>query len=388
MRNIPVVRSSPLAVSQRPAGFTLVELLVVIAIIGTLVGLLLPAVQVAREAARRSSCSNNMKQWGLAVINHEMAKGAYPAAKSDRLFRVLCSGSTGGVSKWQRYSWVIPCLSFMEEQVLYDQAISYIKTNPTDGQLASPWDSGTRNGIKSPFITQAPIFTCPSDPNNRNTGFGKISYQCNRGDIWWSEGYAYTPDRRSPFVAGWNNSNGASNPEFIQKSSKIGDGTSKTCLLGEVNIGNGTSDIKAGMGYNASLATTSPPSLCQNLLGDSGYAAATTVTSGALPGTRWGDNWNSFSSGFYMSGAPNTARCSGNSATAEYLGVVPASSYHNGGVTIVMCDGATRFVTDDVDAGDQTRSTTNPDSFTGQTIRGIWGAMGSANGQESGVLPD
>jgi len=388
MHRTPVVRRSPLAVAPRSAGFTLVELLVVIAIIGTLVGLLLPAVQVARESARRSSCSNNMKQWGLAVINHEMAKGAYPAAKSDRLFRVICSGSTGG-SKWQRYSWVIPSLSFMEEQVLYDQAISYIKTNPTDEQLASPWDTGTRNGIKSPFVTQPPIFTCPSDPNGRNTGFGKISYQCNRGDIWSSNfGYGNAVDKRSPFVAGWNNTNNSTNPEFIQKSSKIGDGLSKTCLLGEVNIGNGTSDRQAGMGYNVSLTFAGPPSLCQNVLGDSGYAAATTVTSGALPGTRWGDNWNAFSSGFYMSGAPNTARCSGNSASAEYLGVVPASSYHNGGETTVMCDGATRFVTDNVDAGDQTVADTNPSAYTGKSIRGIWGAMGSANGQESGVLPE
>ena len=391
MHRIPAVRRSPLAVSPRPAGFTLVELLVVIAIIGTLVGLLLPAVQVAREAARRSSCSNNMKQWALGVINHEMAKGAYPAAKSDRLFRVLCSGTTGSPQKWQRYSWVIQCLSFAEEQVLYDQAISFIKVNPTDSQIGAPWDTNTRSGIKSPFISQPPIFTCPSDPNGRYAGSNstqKISYQCNRGDLWSKDfGYGYAVEKRSAFVCGWNNSNGVANPEFLQKSSKIFDGLSKTCMLGEVNIGNGTSDGKAGYGYLTTLTTAGPPSLCQNVLGDGGYLAAATVTSGGIPGSSWGDNSGPCSSNLCLSGAPNSARCSSDS-TAQQLGTVPASSYHNGGVTIVMCDGATRFVSDTVDAGDQTLADTNPSAYTGRSIRGIWGAMGSANGQESGVLPD
>jgi len=391
MHRIPVVRRSALAVSPRSAGFTLVELLVVIAIIGTLVGLLLPAVQVARESARRSSCSNNLKQWALGVINHETTKGAYPAAKSDRLFRVLCSGTTGSPQKWQRYSWVIQCLSFVEEQVLYDQAISFIKVNPTDSQIGAPWDTNTRSGIKSPFTSQPPIFTCPSDPNGRYAGSNatqKISYQCNRGDLWSKDfGYGYAVEKRSPFVCGWNNSNGFANPEFIMKSSKIGDGLSKTCMLGEVNIGNGTSDSKAGYGYYGSLTTAGPPSLCQNVLGDGGYLAAATVTSGGIPGSSWGDNAGACSSNLCLLGAPNSARCSTDS-TAQQLAPVPASSYHNGGVTIVMCDGATRFVSDTVDAGDQTQADTNPSTYTGRSIRGIWGAMGSANGQELGVLPD
>jgi len=374
MHRIPVVRRSPLAGSPRSAGFTLVELLVVIAIIGTLVGLLLPAVQVARESARRSSCSNNMKQWGLGVINHEMAKGAYPAGGYDKLFRTICSGS----GNYASFNHVIPCLPFMEEQALYDRAISWINTDPLS---RSPWDNTTYSGIKSPFIAQPPIFTCPSDPNGRpgSNSMGRLSYQCNRGDLWGISAWNYTADNRSAFVTGWNYSN---NTEVFQKSSKIGDGLSKTCLLGEVNIGNGTSGSKAGIGYNTNLTSAGPATLCQSTLGDGGYSPFVTF---ALPGTRWGHSFGTFSGGFFMSGAPNSPRCAKNN-TGEQIPVVPASSYHVGGVTIVMCDGATRFVADTVDTGDQITADTY--NYKGQSIRGIWGAMGSANGKESGVLPE
>ena len=96
-----------MTISKNRGGFTLVELLVVIAIIGTLVGLLLPAVQSAREAARRSACTNNMKQLGLGVLNFESARKRLPAASSGT--GTSSTATIGG------YSWICAILPFLEE---------------------------------------------------------------------------------------------------------------------------------------------------------------------------------------------------------------------------------------------------------------------------------
>lgn len=133
------------------AGFTLVELLVVIAIIGVLVALLLPAVQAAREAARRSQCMNNLKQMGLALLNHESSKGYFPRGR----WNVLPSDTSKHTIadrpvKSNDHSWQIVALPFAEEQNLarrYD--------------LKKPWfHIDNRAAVSSPLA----IFRCPSAP--------------------------------------------------------------------------------------------------------------------------------------------------------------------------------------------------------------------------------
>src|SRR5210317_1846710 len=124
----------------RRRGFTLVELLVVIAIIGLLVARLLPADQAAREAARRASCQNNLKQIGIAVLNFESSMGHMPAGST------VPGTSIGG----PYYStWTIDILPYMEEQSLYD---IWVKDEPLSGQA-------NRILVQTPVT----VYECPSD---------------------------------------------------------------------------------------------------------------------------------------------------------------------------------------------------------------------------------
>ena len=110
-------------------GFTLVELLVVIAIIGILIALLLPAVQAAREAARRMQCTNNLKQIGLAALNHEQAHGQYPTGGWGWLW---IGDPDRGFDQRQPGGWIFNILPFMEQETLYDmQSGLSSSTTPT-----------------------------------------------------------------------------------------------------------------------------------------------------------------------------------------------------------------------------------------------------------------
>lgn len=131
--------------SAQRVGFTLVELLVVIAIIGILIALLLPAVQSAREAARRSQCTNNLKQLALAIQLYHDAKGSYPMSSNSRIV-----GNTG-------FSWMSAILPFFDQTALFSE-IDFNK-NILDGSLTDNVRSN-RDVINSPI----PMLLCPTDP--------------------------------------------------------------------------------------------------------------------------------------------------------------------------------------------------------------------------------
>ena len=107
-------------------GFTLIELLVVIAIIGVLVGLLLPAVQQAREAARRSACTNKMKQLGLAALNYESTNGRLPAATRTQEIYAIYQHTNSS----PRWSGIVTLLPFIEQLPLHENLMARITSTP------------------------------------------------------------------------------------------------------------------------------------------------------------------------------------------------------------------------------------------------------------------
>src|SRR5262245_13713930 len=161
-------------------GFTLVELLVVIAIIGVLVALLLPAVQAAREAARRTSCSSNLRQIGLAMHNYHDTFKAFPIGALSTLGPAQGANSANG-----DWAWPTAILPFVEQKPLYDQL--------------QPGSSPKAPAVTSPLVlTGVPVFMCPSCPgdkkslNNLLGGFGKLNYPATKSmvmDTSWYLGF-------------------------------------------------------------------------------------------------------------------------------------------------------------------------------------------------------
>jgi prepilin-type N-terminal cleavage/methylation domain-containing protein len=164
----------------RDGGFTLVELLVVIAIIGVLVALLLPAVQAAREAARRSSCSNNLKQLALGSLNYEDTYKRLPLnyAMGGNLYAATPDANSRGTS------WLTQVLPFIEQQSLYD-TIDFnfdLVLDPRNVNLTTP--ANPSNAWAARQIV--PAFVCPSDGLTDN---GLLGSRANRGGTWAVNNY-------------------------------------------------------------------------------------------------------------------------------------------------------------------------------------------------------
>lgn len=224
MRCSPCVRRSRRA---RPRAFTLVELLVVIAIIGILVALLLPAIQAAREAARRISCQNNVKNLALAVLNYENQKrGLPPAASAEPDDGEAYVDITPIESD---YSWIVQILPQIEEQTLADQF-----KQDKNGKFDNPESNLIAAG--NPQQSQPTILLCPSDSargriyTRPSTSFGLTFAKGNYA--------AYV----SPVhIICMRTHPGALSNE-VQSLSKITDGTSKTLMISEVRTREHNSD--------------------------------------------------------------------------------------------------------------------------------------------------
>jgi prepilin-type N-terminal cleavage/methylation domain-containing protein/prepilin-type processing-associated H-X9-DG protein len=289
--------------SQKKSGFTLIELLVVIAIIAILIALLLPAVQQAREAARRSQCKNNMKQLGLAMHNYHDVMGNFPiASMGSRATLITDNNQSGNV--WMRY--IMPYI---------DQANMYNKWDETR-QYA-------QGGNTALIRTVVPTLLCPSDSATKTwNNTPNYNYAVNLGNttVQSTNPFNGVSYKGGPFK--WSNS---STTGYSYKIRDIVDGTSNTILLGEIRQGQNGQDLRGLIWYVPHVGFTSH------------YPPNTSVP----------DN---LSSGFCV--AANSAiglPCQGTSSSAPLN--FSARSMHTGGVHVTMCDGSVRFASENIDIG-------------------------------------
>ena len=389
-------------------GFTLVELLVVIAIIGVLVGLLLPAVQAAREAARRMSCSNNFKQIGLGIHDYHSAFKQIPThgtGTQPRAAAIYWSGSNQG--NRYRLSMLVPILPFIEQQPLWEQ-ISNPNAERTDGNLGAtigtptnPWPAmgPTPQQIQYiPWVTELQTYRCPSDPGFGLPALGRTNYAACIGDSFWIAQHGPWSNNRGSKTrsqAARAAHRGFFKPVDVSKFRDCKDGLANTIAMGEIITYLGDQDSRAQVPENGA-STTAPgagltalrnnPSGCQAHLDPLrprfwAPGLEMVVRNATGRGFEWAE-FLPFKSCCTTILPPNREICGPYNTRGTTL-VATMSSQHPGGCHVLMGDGAVRFITDSIEAGDTTARMVTLGYRDGQASPyGLWGSLGTRAAHE------
>ncbi|MEM9645076.1 MAG: DUF1559 domain-containing protein [Planctomycetota bacterium] len=335
---------------RRPhAAFTLVELLVVIAIIGILVGLLLPAVQQAREAARRIQCSNRLKQLALAYHNYQSAFRKFPPSA----ILDLSVTSTANNGSWGVHGRILP---YLEQGNVYDKV-----------DVTEAWDAQSAiDGLK------IPTFACPSDPGSdvvRTFSDGRPSLYPTTYGFNFGRWFVYDPETRK-------GGDGMFYPNSFLSFRDCLDGTTNTLLV---------SEVKAWTPYqrNGGPSTTTMPSTQEE--------AEAIIASGAqfknTGHTEWPDG-RVHHTGFTVALAPNSDAVlnhgnetfeqadfsswqegkNGSAGNPTYA-IITSRSFHQGLVNVALVDGSVQSISESIDLD-------------------IWHAMGTRNQRDAVTLPE
>jgi prepilin-type N-terminal cleavage/methylation domain-containing protein len=326
-------------------GFTLIELLVVIAIIAILIALLLPAVQQAREAARRTQCKNNLKQIALGMHNYESTNNTLPPSMA--IVPTITSNAS-----WSIHGRLLP---FMEQVNLYSQI-----------DLSRAWGN-------FPIISnfRVPVYACPSDPKSdraRDTGTNGIFLMPTCYGFNFGTWLVYNPTTGQ-------GGDGIAFPNSRIRISSITDGTSNTLLASEVHAWtaytrNGGPPSTTVPGNAATVALYAASGLKDRIL---------PATQDGTGHTEWA-NGHSHHSGFTTTLTPNSnvifvdagvtyrntdyaSRQEGSNTTSVSYSALNSRSYHTGIVQSALCDGSVR-------------------SFSSNIDLSIWRALGTRDGGE------
>ncbi|MGL4595805.1 MAG: DUF1559 domain-containing protein [Thermoguttaceae bacterium] len=366
--------------------FTLVELLVVIAIIGVLIALLLPAVQAAREAARRSGCTNKIRQFAIATHNYHDTNKSLPAGSNGNGASVAghANGGWGGEA-WSAHTGLLP---FMEQNAVYDSLTTYYRTYTAN---AAPTNMASTDATEANFAASVrstiSSFLCDSDGfawRKLPTEYARTNYVMSSGDN--SQKYRDKQGiPRGPFGAyHW----------FGLEA--ISDGTSNTILWGEraaCMTANQNKVIGGGIAvYNFSGTTGGGWDTLQNaamkiedclaLKKSEGQYDSTITTYRTEGGSRWYCSWTAWT---YCNTIlpPNSPSCVSRSDQADPM-ITPPTSFHPGGVNMAFADASASFISDTINYG------TLPGKicpWTGPSPFGVWGALGTKDGGENAARP-
>lgn len=408
---------------QHPNGFTLLELLVVMGIIGILVGLLLPAVQAAREAARRMSCANNFKQIALGVAQYHDAFENLPLHATGTFSNANDPANTNQF----RLSFLVSITPYMGQTPLWEAISSEymgMPPNETGVNNAEPYaiedpsygmyeGRGEQNqshayppmgpspavAAYQPWRVEVTTYRCPSDPGMGSPSLGRTNYAACLGDategldagLWRYEASAWSPSGETLMRA---TGRGMFVPRMMTSYDDVTDGLSSTIMLGEIATDLGDHDQRTvpSIENGWSPGVLDDVEICREqadpsrpMFWEERGAPNAHWSPHAYEGRgfRWADAMGLMTGGNTIL-PPNRELCFGGDAAT--IGTVTFSSRHQGGCHVAMGDGAIKFMTDSIDCGSLQGTVTengqdelspgSPSPF------GLWGALGTRDQRE------
>ncbi len=337
------------------AGFTLVELFVVIAVIGILLGMLMPSMRYSGEAARRTTCANQVRQVALATHNYHSANGHFPMAMGSIDTGLSHPGA-------ERISGLVSLLAFLEESELWSTVSN---ASVIEGQSFPPTPAPWAD--YQPWKRNLGVFMCPSSGYSKDDLFGRTDYAFCIGD--------QARNIHSPTVA-----RGAFACNRKTTLEQMFDGTSNTIALGEI----GSFDREKYPAFVAisDVGILEQPALVKELMYDSDGSDAIKVSLMRRGGC-WADG--SAGPGIFNTILPPGQPSAATSDLAAVDGIFTAGRLHPSGINVAFADGSAHFITSTIDSGEPTiPAPTVKQMEAGQFASpyGVWGALGTATGNE------